>query len=202
MKELFHPSALTYRASLNNRGGLPHIMSTPEFDICTEDRMPVLMMRVTQLWRQLIDAELSHHGLSQAKWRTLAILAMRPDGMIQSELADELGVEGPSLVAMLDRLSKDEWVERIPSETDRRCKIIRLTPRAWPLIDEIRASSEKIFQRTIAKVDVAPLSVIEAFFIDLRERLYDDLPEKKRHHRGERRASCSLSTSHDWSDER
>ncbi|WP_298218856.1 MarR family transcriptional regulator [Halothiobacillus sp.] len=175
-------------------------MPTPEFDICTEDKMPVLMMRVTQLWRQLMDAELAHHGLSQAKWRTLAILALRPEGMIQSELADELGVEGPSLVAMLDRLSKDEWVERILSETDRRCKIIRLTPRAWPLIDEIRISSEKIFQRTIAKVDVAPLAVIEAFFIDLRERLYDDLPEKKRHHRGERRATCGLPTSHDWSE--
>lgn len=175
-------------------------MSTPELDICAENRMPILMMRVTQLWRQLMDAELAHHGLSQAKWRTLAILALRPEGMIQSELADELGVEGPSLVAMLDRLSKDEWVERIHSETDRRCKIIRLTPRAWPLIEEIRISSEKIFQRTIAKVDVAPLSVIEAFFIDLRERLYNDLPEKKRHHRGERRGGCSLSSSHDWSE--
>jgi MarR family transcriptional regulator, transcriptional regulator for hemolysin len=183
-------------------GDLLKIMPTQEFNTCIEDRMPVLMLRVTQLWRQLMDAELAHHGLSQAKWRTLAILAMRPEGLIQSELADELGVEGPSLVAMLDRLSKDEWVERIHSETDRRCKIIRLTPRALPLIEEIRISSDKIFQRTIAKVNVAPLSVIEAFLIELRERLYDDLPEKKRHQRSERRASCSLPTSHDWSDER
>lgn len=167
----------------------------PQLDICTENRMPVLMLRVTQLWRQLMDNELAHHGLSQAKWRTLAILAMHPDGMIQSELAEELGVEGPSLVAMLDRLSRDEWVERVHSETDRRCKIIQLTPRAWPLIDDIRQSSEKIYQRTIAKVTVAPLPLIEAFFLELRDRLYDDLPDKKR---AQRRSSCTLPTCRDW----
>ncbi|MGC8697159.1 MAG: MarR family winged helix-turn-helix transcriptional regulator [Halothiobacillus sp.] len=172
-------------------------MSSPVIDICAENRMPILMMRVTQLWRQLMDAELAHHGLSQAKWRTLAILSLHPQGMIQSELADELGVEGPSLVAMLDRLSKDEWVERIQSDVDRRCKIIQLTPRAWPLIENIRQSSEKIYQRTIAKVDVAPLAVIEAFFIELRDRLYDDLPDKKRHHRPERRAVCGLMSHPD-----
>ncbi len=176
-------------------------MSTIEFDICAENQIPILMLRVTQLWRQLMDAELAHHGLSQAKWRTLAILAMHPQGMIQSELADELAVEGPSLVAMLDRLSKDEWVARIQSDVDRRCKIIQLTPRAWPLIEDIRQSSEKIYQRTIAKVDVAPLALIEAFFLELRDRLYEDLPEKKRHHRQERRAACNLPSSQDWSAE-
>ncbi len=169
----------------------------PQLNICVEDRMPILMLRVTQLWRQLMDTELAHHGLSQAKWRTLATLAMHPDGMIQSELADALGVEGPSLVAMLDRLSRDEWVKRVHSETDRRCKIIQLAPRAWPLIDEIRQSSEKIYQRTIAKVTVAPLPLIEAFFLELRDRLYDDLPEKKR---PQRRGSCALPTCRDWGE--
>ncbi len=174
-------------------------MSDPVTDICGENRMPILMLRVTQLWRQLMDAELAHHGLSQAKWRTLAILSMYPQGMIQSELAEELGVEGPSLVAMLDRLSKDEWVARIQSDVDRRCKIIQLTPRAWPLIENIQQSSEKIYQRTIAKVEAAPLALIEAFFLELRDRLYDDLPDKKRHHRPERRAVCSLMSRSDGS---
>ncbi|ANJ67858.1 hypothetical protein A9404_11130 [Halothiobacillus diazotrophicus] len=158
-------------------------MPNPDFDICAENRMPILMLRVTQLWRQIMDNELAHHGLSQAKWRTLAILAMHPDGMIQSELADELGIEGPSLVAMLDRLSKDNWVERKHCETDRRCKIIHLTEHAWPLIDEIRQSSEKIYDRTIAQVTSVPVEQVEAFFIELRDRLYENLPEKKRHPR-------------------
>jgi hypothetical protein len=44
---------------------------------------------------------------------------------------------------------------------------------------------------------VAPLAVIEAFFLELRDRLYDDLPEKKRHHRQERRAVCGLMSRPD-----
>ncbi|MFP4639936.1 MAG: MarR family winged helix-turn-helix transcriptional regulator [Guyparkeria sp.] len=155
------------------------------FDICAEDRVPVLLHRVDQLWRQLMDSELAHHGLSQAKWRTLAILSLYPDGLIQSELAEELGIEGPSLVAMIDRLSRDEWVERVQCGSDRRCKIIRLSDRALPLIDEIRESAEKLYGRTFAELDVPGVSIpdIERYFIALRDRLYENLPEKKRQQR-------------------
>ena len=155
------------------------------FDICAEDRVPVLLHRVDQLWRQLMDSELAHHGLSQAKWRTLAILSLYPDGLIQSELAEELGIEGPSLVAMIDRLSRDEWVERVQCGSDRRCKIIRLSDRALPLIDEIRESAEKLYARTFAELDVPGVSIpdIERYFIALRDRLYENLPEKKRQQR-------------------
>ncbi len=155
------------------------------FDICAEDRVPVLLHRVDQLWRQLMDNELAHHGLSQAKWRTMAILSLYPDGLIQSELAEELGIEGPSLVAMIDRLSRDEWVERVQCGTDRRCKIIRLTERALPLIDEIRSSAEKLYARTFAELDVPGVNIpdVERFFIALRERLYESLPDRKRQQR-------------------
>ncbi len=155
------------------------------FDICAEDRVPVLLHRVDQLWRQLMDSELAHHGLSQAKWRTLAILSLYPDGLIQSELAEELGIEGPSLVAMVDRLSRDEWVERVQCGSDRRCKIIRLSERALPLIDEIRQSAEKLYARTFAELEVPGVDIpdIERYFIALRDRLYENLPEKKRQQR-------------------
>ncbi|MFO7580937.1 MarR family winged helix-turn-helix transcriptional regulator [Guyparkeria sp.] len=155
------------------------------FDICAEERVPVLLHRVDQLWRQLMDNELAHHGLSQAKWRTLAILSLHPDGLIQSELAEELGIEGPSLVAMIDRLSRDEWVERVQCGSDRRCKIIRLSERALPLIDEIRESAERLYARTFAELDVPGVGIpdIERYFIALRDRLYENLPEKKRQQR-------------------
>ena len=158
---------------------------TTEFDICAEDRIPVLLHRVDQLWRQLLDHELAHHGLSQAKWRTMAILSLYPEGLIQSELAEELGIEGPSLVAMVDRLSRDEWVERVQCGTDRRCKIIRLTERALPLIDEIRASAEKLYVRTFSEVNVPGVRIedVERFMIALRDRLYENLPERKRQQR-------------------
>ncbi|MBN2872101.1 MAG: MarR family transcriptional regulator [Halothiobacillaceae bacterium] len=158
---------------------------TTAFDICAEDRIPVLLHRVDQLWRQLLDLELAHHGLSQAKWRTMAILSLYPEGLIQSELAEELGIEGPSLVAMVDRLSRDEWVERVQCGSDRRCKIIRLTERALPLIDELRTGAEKLYARTFAEVDVPGVDIadVERFMVALRDRLHDNLPERKRQQR-------------------
>ncbi|MFP4155013.1 MAG: MarR family winged helix-turn-helix transcriptional regulator [Halothiobacillaceae bacterium] len=150
------------------------------FDICSEDRLPVLLVRVTQLWRQRVDAELAHHGLSQAKWQTLATLSLHPEGMIQSELAETLGVEGPSLVAMIDRLSRDHWVERNACSSDRRCKIIRLTERAMPLIDDIRKISEKVYADLLDGTTADEMKVTEHFLRRLRDKLAAEKVRRKR----------------------
>jgi len=150
------------------------------FDICSEDRLPVLLVRLTQLWRQRVDAELAHHGLSQAKWQTLAALSLHPEGMIQSELAEALGIEGPSLVAMVDRLSRDHWVERIACSNDRRCKIIRLTERAMPLIDDIRKASEGVYAALLEGATAEDLEVTERFLRKLRDKLAAEKQERKR----------------------
>jgi MarR family transcriptional regulator for hemolysin len=65
----------------------------------------------------------------------------------QNVLADELGVEGPSLVRLLDKLVKDGLVERWEDPSDRRAKTVHLTQagrahseRASDALDAFRAN--------------------------------------------------------------
>lgn len=54
--------------------------------------------------------------------------ALESSGLSQTELAERVGVEGPTLVRYLDRLCAEGLVVRVPDDRDRRITRIQLTP--------------------------------------------------------------------------
>jgi MarR family transcriptional regulator for hemolysin len=89
--------------------------------------LTLTLVKVARLYRQGVDEALSGLDLSDAMALPVVLLGRRPEGMRQNQLADELGVEGPSLVRLLDRLVEHGLVERLPDPADRRAKIVHLT---------------------------------------------------------------------------
>ena len=81
--------------------------------------------------------QLKRIGQTQARWEALFWISVSGDAATQSELAERMGVEGPTLVRMLNRLEQEGLVERLETPTDRRAKTIRLTLRAETIISDI-----------------------------------------------------------------
>lgn len=79
-----------------------------------------------------MNAELQEHGITYRQWEVLAWLSYAGE-MSQTELAGKMGIEAPTLVGVLDRMERDGWIQRVPSETDRRKKMIRVTDRVDPV---------------------------------------------------------------------
>jgi MarR family transcriptional regulator for hemolysin len=77
--------------------------------------------------RQAVDVELRAYGLTEATWRPLVYVARLGAGVRQKELAVALGIEGPSLVRLLDGLERRGLIERRADGTDRRARGIHLT---------------------------------------------------------------------------
>src|SRR5689334_25036268 len=84
--------------------------------------------RISRRLRQAVDAELQVFGLTEATWRPLAYVGRLGGGVRQKELATALGIEGPSLVRLLDSLERRGLIERREDEYDRRARGIYLTP--------------------------------------------------------------------------
>lgn len=95
-----------------------------------------------RLWRARMDACLAPLGLTQAKWVPLRYLAHAGGSLPQRKLVDQVGIEGPSLVRILDELERLGLIERQANDSDRRAKTIRLTARAKPLVGEIERLAE------------------------------------------------------------
>ena len=69
------------------------------------------------------------------------------------ELANRVGVEGPTMVAMLDRLEKSGLIVRVPSDTDRRVKLVRLTPAGAKLYQKVRAEADAVRKELLSGID-------------------------------------------------
>jgi MarR family transcriptional regulator for hemolysin len=104
-------------------------------------------------WIAELDRRLVGLGLSQARWLVLLHLGRFAELPTQRELAQSVGVEGPTLARLLDSLEAQGLVSRQAVPEDRRAKKIALSPQARPLIEKIEAISAQLRQEVFAGID-------------------------------------------------
>ena len=97
-----------------------------------------LVHDVARLMRVAYDRRTRELGLTRSQWWVLNHLYFS-EGITQSELADVLDVEKPTLGRLLDRLEAKGWVERRVDPSDRRAKRIYLTGEVQGLMRALRA---------------------------------------------------------------
>lgn len=109
-------------------------------DAPPRDRLGFLMVTLTRQWRRFVEEQLVASGLTDATWTPLLHLRAWGDGVTQKELAERVGLDGSSLVRLLDILEGKGWVERRADVADRRIKRIFLTAEGNTAVDRIRAT--------------------------------------------------------------
>jgi MarR family transcriptional regulator, transcriptional regulator for hemolysin len=134
-----------------------------------EERFSSALHNASRAWRQALDRRLKYLGVSQASWMTIAVTAKAREPLSQSELAHRLGVEGATMVAMVDRLVKAGLVTREPSATDRRVKRVVLTADGGLLYDKVRTEAAAFRKELLANID--PKKLLAA--TELLESLQD-----------------------------
>ncbi|OSQ34754.1 MULTISPECIES: transcriptional regulator SlyA [Thalassospira] len=99
---------------------------------------------VARLWRAEIDRRLATFGLTESRWLTLLHLSRLPQAATQRELAEAVGVRGPTLVRTLDRLEAEGLIERRTETADRRTKSVHLRAEAAPVLERIEATAAAV----------------------------------------------------------
>jgi MarR family transcriptional regulator for hemolysin len=124
-----------------------------------EERFSDALHSTSRSWRQAVDRRLKYLGVSQASWMTIAIAAKAQSPLSQSELGDKLGVEGATMVAMIDRLVKAGLVVREASTTDRRIKRVVLTPAGVSIYEKVKAEATALRNELLADTDQKKLLI-------------------------------------------
>jgi MarR family transcriptional regulator for hemolysin len=122
-------------------------------------------------WRRALDARLAEAGLSDATWVPLIHLQATGGGVTQKELAALVGIDGSSLVRLLDILSRQELVERRVDENDNRARLIFLTPKGEQRVTEIRRELAKGEEDMLADISDADLAAMLDHFDSIEQRL-------------------------------
>jgi MarR family transcriptional regulator for hemolysin len=124
-----------------------------------EERFSNALHSTSRSWRQAVDRRLKYLGVSQASWMSIALAAKSRSPLSQSELADRLGVEGATMVAMVDRLVKAGLVVREASTTDRRVKRVVLTAGGLEIYEKVKAEAAALRKELLAHIDPKKLLV-------------------------------------------
>ena len=122
-----------------------------------EERFSSALHSTARGWRLAVDRRLKDLGMSQASWLTVAVAAKAKAPLAQIELANRVGVEGATMVAMLDRLAKAGLIVRVPCETDRRVKLVTLTPQGVQLYAKVRNEADAVRKKLLSGIDPAVL---------------------------------------------
>jgi MarR family transcriptional regulator, transcriptional regulator for hemolysin len=140
-----------------------------------EERFADTLHATARAWRLAVDRRLKCLGTSQASWTTIAVVARARSLLSQSELADHLGVEGATIVSMVDRLVKGGLVVRQTSSADRRVKRVMLTDAGSRLYDNVKAVATDMRKELLANVDPKHLVVATELLETLQGLIVDAL---------------------------
>ena len=118
-----------------------------------QHRFGMQLAQMSRGWRAELDRRLAGLGLSQARWLVLLHLARFDEAPTQRDLAQSVGVEGPTLARLLDSLEAQGLVQRHSVVEDRRAKKIVLSDSARPLIEQIEAIATALRQELFVGID-------------------------------------------------
>jgi len=124
-----------------------------------EHRFGMQLANLSRGWRAELDRRLADLGLSQARWLVLLHLARFEEPPTQRELAQSVGVEGPTLARLLDSLENQGLVRRQAVVEDRRAKKILLCDTAKPLIEKIETIATALRHELFEGIDEDDLRV-------------------------------------------
>ena len=121
--------------------------------------------------RTRLDERLAPLGLTQAKWLILLYLSRNGGAMPQKDIAERIGAEGPTVVRVLDGLSRMGLIERLGEPADRRVKTVRLTPRASAVLARITRITKEFRREMWAGVPAGDMAAHERVVMTLLRNL-------------------------------
>jgi MarR family transcriptional regulator for hemolysin len=114
-----------------------------------------------------MNEELRAIGQSQARWGALYWIDVFGDTVNQTQLAERMGIEQPTLGRVLDGLERDGLIERRSREGDQRSRVIRLTRAARPVLKEIARIGNAVSRRLLEGIPQRDLAICVAVFAQI-----------------------------------
>jgi MarR family transcriptional regulator for hemolysin len=117
-----------------------------------ENNIGFIVNRTAKAIVKALDTELRDKvGITFGQWKVIVTL-MNENGLTQKEIADKLGLEGPTLIPIIDKLEKDGLVIRKVGAEDRRINRIYYTEKSEASWDKMLECALRIRQISVKNI--------------------------------------------------
>ena len=127
-------------------------------------------------WRKLANDRVKPRGQTMARWETLYLVAYSEEELNQGELARLIGVQGPTMVRMLDSLAREGLIERQQSEHDLRVTINRITEKGRRAISSIMGLTNALRRQVLEPIGTEDLNTTVRVLTQILHRI-DELDQ-------------------------
>ncbi len=132
-----------------------------------------LLRTVSRLARELsasFDVHLRDMNLTSARARVLYFLLPLKTGASQADVTQHLGVEHPTAVRILDGVETLGYIQRVPSDEDRRAKKIVLTAAGQAIAEKVSKLLSDMNAQLIAELDEAEMEIANRVLLQILAR--------------------------------
>lgn len=133
-----------------------------------DERFTQALQGGARAWRAALERYLKSCGITPAGWNAVAAVAGAAEALSQRQLAEQLGVDGATLVATIDRLVAGGLAERKPSPHDRRVKLVVLTAQGRALALKVGEQAALLRQAVAARIDAGRIETASAVLEELQ----------------------------------
>lgn len=142
--------------------------------LSNEDKYNLLAGRVPMLVNRFLSQQLNANNipLTREQWSILAVL-WNKDGASQQMIADATYRDKPSITRLVDRLEKEDLVERRNDPNDRRLNLIFLTKKGKAIKKEVMGVVNDTLEKATENLTEEEIKIIKGGF----EKIYQNVKQ-------------------------
>lgn len=123
-----------------------------------------------QSYQRALSERLAPEGITHRQTHVIGWLKLEQE-LSQGDLARRMMIEPPTLVRILDRMEAAGWLRRDGDPTDRRRRIVRLTPAAEPIWQQIIQHALALRQAAVTGMTIEEVQILKV----LLRRIFTNL---------------------------
>jgi MarR family transcriptional regulator, transcriptional regulator for hemolysin len=136
-----------------------------------ENNIGFVVNRTAKAFVKALDSKLREKvGVTFGQWKVMVML-VNQDGLSQTEIADRLGLEGPTLIPIIDKMEKEGLVIRKVDLSDRRNNRIYRTEKADALWDNMIKCALEIRQVSVKDIPEENINIMR----NVLEKIWQNL---------------------------
>jgi len=134
----------------------------------------------TQSIRRVLAQELARENITLRQFEVLAWIAAEGE-QPQVKLAERMDIEAPTLTGILNRMEQNGWLERRCCPEDRRRKLLRVTPQAKAVWEQMADCARRVREQAISGLSSSQLTVFRQICETIRGNLPGGAPASLLH---------------------
>ncbi|WP_214884703.1 MULTISPECIES: MarR family transcriptional regulator [unclassified Exiguobacterium] len=138
------------------------------------ENLSYLLIKSSRFLKGALDKRLQEYNLTATQFSVLNQITAHNGNITSAEVAQRLESDRPTISAIINRLERDDFVEKVQNPHDKRSAYLKLNEETLKLVDELRRVSDEVNETVFEAFTEEEVSNMKAYLVKLMKR-FDDM---------------------------